>query len=175
MVTHTSTPSIRTAVSPLPNVVGLGGTIAGLGGGLAMALVGALISSSVGGDVWRESKEIATVVYGQAALMRPGFNAEVVLVGTLLHFLTAALLGAIFGILTRRVLRLTTDFGTPVLAGLIYGMLIWALAYFVVLPLSNPALLDTYAPSFIVQHIVYGMVTGLLYIKLRPEPYDESI
>ena len=75
--------------------------------------------------------------------------------------------------MTRRVLRLTSDFGTPVVAGLIYGMLVWLIEYFLILPVLDPILLETYAPSFIIQHIVYGMVTGLLYMWLRPKPYDE--
>jgi uncharacterized YccA/Bax inhibitor family protein len=159
-------------VSPLPDVIGLGGTIDGLIGGLAMAVVAAIISVMQGGDIWLESKQIATIVYGPAALAQEGFNFGPVLVGTLLHFAVSAALGAIFGIVTRRLLRLTSDFGTYVLAGLIYGMLVWLLAFFVVLPLFNPALLESYAPSFIVQHLVYGAVTGLVYTVLRPEPYS---
>jgi len=169
---RTSTPALRPVVSPLPDVIGLGGTIAGLIGGLAMAVVAAIISFMQGGDIWLESKQIATVVYGRAALAQVGFNPGPVLVGTLLHFATSAALGAIFGIVTRRLLQLTSDFGTYVLAGLIYGMLVWLLAFFVVLPLFNRALLDSYAPSFIVQHLVYGAVTGLVYTVLRPEPYS---
>ena len=56
---------------------------------------------------------------------------------------------------------------------LIYGMLIWMVAYFIVLPFLNPLLLQTYAPAFIVQHLVYGAVTGLFYRWLRPLPYRE--
>ncbi len=112
-------------------------------------------------------------MYGPAALALPGFHAGPVLVGTLLHFVAAAAFGAIFGIVMRRMLHLTSDFGTMVLAGLIYGMLLWLLAFFVILPLLNPTLLETYAPSFIIQHIVYGMVTGLAYTWLRPLPYNE--
>ena len=170
----TSSANARPAASPLPDIVGLGGAIAGIGGGLAMAIVAALISASIGGDIWQESKEIAAVVYGQTAAAQPGFVAGPVLVGTLLHFLMSALLGAIFGIVVRRILHLTSDFGTPVLVGLIYGFLLWMVAYFITLPLLNPALLDTYAPSFIIQHLVYGAVTGLLYTWLRPEPYDKA-
>lgn len=169
---RTSTPAIRPAASSLPDIVGLGGAIAGLAGGLAMAIVGAIISLTIGGDIWLESKQIAAAVYGPA-LAAPGFDAGPVLVGTLLHFAASAAFGAIFGIVMRRVLRLTSDFGTMVLAGLIYGMLLWLLAFFVVLPLFNPTLLETYAPSFIIQHIVYGMVTGLVYTWLRPLPYNE--
>src|SRR5258708_3833967 len=67
----TTSPSIRSAVSPLPDIIGLGGAVAGLGGGLAMALVGAIISASLDGDVWLEAKQIATVVYGPAVATVP--------------------------------------------------------------------------------------------------------
>lgn len=151
----------------LPDVPGLGGAIAGLAGGIAMMFTAALIADSLGRDTWLEARQIAAVFYGDAAASGMG----PVLVGTLVHLLVSALLGAAFGIVSRRVLRLTSDFGTPVLVGMIYGMLIWMAAYFVVLPIANPALLDTYQPSFIIQNLVYGVVAGLVYAKLRPAPY----
>ena len=169
-----TSPSARkpqSAVSPIPDVIGLGGAIAGLAGGVAMAVVAALLSASMGQDIWHESKRIAAIVYGPAALAQPGFDLGPVLVGTLIHLIVAALLGAIFGIVTRRWLHLTSDFGTPVMAGLVYGLLIWAAAYFVVLPLLNPALLEVYPPAFIIQHLAYGVVLGLVYMWLRPQPY----
>ncbi|HEU5100984.1 MAG TPA: DUF6789 family protein [Roseiflexaceae bacterium] len=171
-LTTPSTFKTRPAVSPLPDVMGLGGALAGLAGGLAMAIVAAIISASMGQDIWHESKRIAAIVYGPAALAAPGFDLGPVLVGSLIHLLVSAVLGAIFGIVTRRWLGLTSDFGTPVLAGLIYGMMIWLVAYFIVLPVLNPALLEVYAPAFIIQHVVYGIVTGLVYMWLRPQPYE---
>ena len=151
----------------LPDIPGLGGAIAGLAGGIAMMVTAALISGSLGRDTWLEARQIAALFYGDAA----GSGMGPVLVGTLIHLLMSALLGAAFGIVSRRVLRLTSDFGTPVLVGMIYGILIWMAAYFVVLPIANPALLDTYQPSFIIQNLVYGVVAGLAYAKLRPAPY----
>jgi len=168
----TSSHAALPGTSPLPDIIGLGGAIAGLIGGVAMAVVGAIISVWLGGDIWLESKQIAAFVYGAAATAQPGFVAGPVLVGTLLHMIVSALLGALFGILIRRVLRLTSEFGLPLLAGLIYGLLIWMVAYFLVLPSLDAPLLMTYAPAFIVQHLVYGAVTGLAYIWLRPQPYD---
>ena len=169
----TTSPTVRSAVSPLPDIVGLGGAIAGLGGGLAMAVVGAIISASLDGDIWLEAKQIATVFYGPSVATVPGFAAGPIIVGTLLHMIVSAVLGALFGIVTRRVLHLTSDFGTPLMAGLIYGMLIWLVGYLVVLPLVNPLLRNsTYAPAFIIQHLVYGAVTGLIYTWLRPQPYN---
>jgi hypothetical protein len=146
--------------------------VAGLAGGVAMMIVAALLSVSMGQDIWHESKRIAAIVYGPAAFAQPGFQFGPVLVGTLIHLCVSALLGALFGIVTRRWLHMTSDFGAPVLAGLIYGMLIWMVAYFVVLPLLNPTLLEVYAPAFIIQHVVYGVVLGLVYMWLRPQPYD---
>jgi len=169
-----STPSTlkpESSASPLPDVVGLGGAIAGLAGGVAMAVVAALLSASMGQDIWHESKRIAVIVYGPAALAVSGFDPGPVLVGTLIHLLVSALLGALFGIVTRRWLHLTSDFGTPVMAGLVYGLLIWMVAYFLVLPVLNPALLEVYAPAFIIQHVAYGVVLGLVYMRLRPQPY----
>jgi len=173
MSASTSSPALnpRSSVSPLPDVIGLGGAIAGLAGGVAMAVVAALLSASMGQDIWHESKRIAAIVYGPAALTGPGFDLGPVLVGTLIHLLVSAILGALFGIVTRRLLHLTSDFGTPVMAGLVYGLLIWMVAYFVVLPVLNPALLDVYTPAFIIQHVTYGVVLGLVYMWLRPEPY----
>jgi hypothetical protein len=165
-------PAVRT--TRLPDVVGLGGSLAGLGGGLAMAVVGMLFALALGQDVWLEPKRIAAVVYGAAALAHGGFDAQPVLIGTLIHFLTSAIVGAIFGIVTRRWLRLPSDFGTPVLAGLVYGLLVWLVAYFIALPVVDPWLLDSYAPAFIIQHIVYGVVTGLLYAWRRPAPYNTA-
>ena len=169
-----STPSSalkpQSSASALPNVIGLGGAIAGLAGGVAMAVVAALLSASMGQDIWHEPKRIAAIVYGPAALAA-GFDLGPVLLGTLLHLLVSALLGAVFGIVTRRGLHLTSDFGTPIMAGLVYGLLIWMAAYFVVLPLFNPALLEVYPPAFIIQHVAYGVVLGTVYMWLRPEPY----
>lgn len=162
-------PHTTALTSRLPDVPGLGGAIAGLGGGATMIVVAAMLSVATGQDMWREPREIAAPFFGSVAS-----GAAAVMLGTVLHFLTSGLLGAAFGILSRRVLRLPSDYGVPVLGGMLYGLLIWALAYFVVVPVLNPALLDSYGPSFVIQHLVYGMVTGLLYSQLRPAPYHST-
>src|SRR5262245_7802878 len=111
-----SAPSTRAVVSPLPNVIGVGGALAGFAGGLAMALVAALVSFAQGQDIWLEAKEIASVVLGPQAIARPGFAAAPVLIGTLIHLIVSMLLGALFGIVMRRIFHLTSDFGMLVLA-----------------------------------------------------------
>ncbi|HEU4322304.1 MAG TPA: DUF6789 family protein [Roseiflexaceae bacterium] len=168
-----STIEASKSAARIPEIPGLGGALAGLAGGAAMAVVAAIISASIGGDIWLEAKQIATMVYGPEAATASGFVAGPVIAGTLIHFLFSMLFGSFYSLLTRRLLQLPTDFGTPILSGLIYGMMVWMLAYFVVLPVMDSALMQTYAPAFIVQHLVYGVVLGLVYAALRPQPYVE--
>lgn len=157
----------RRPIGWLPNTPGMSGVVAGLGGGLAMIIVAAMLSVALGFDMWREPREIAAPIFGLVAAN----ETMAIVVGTLLHFLISALLGAVFEILTVKLLRLPTDYGVSAVSGLIYGLVLWAGAYFVVLPLVNPVLLGTYAPSFVIQNLVYGVVTGVLYGMLRPTPY----
>ena len=168
-----SSPSSRPAAAGLPRVMTLGGSMAGLGGGLAMLLTGAIVAAVVGYDGWLEPHEIAAIVSRPVASAQPRFGAGPVLLGTAIHLLMAALLGALFGIMYHRILHLTTDFGLPVYSGLVYGVWLWVVNYFVVLPVLGAGRMETYAASFLVQHLIYGTVTGLFYIWLCPEPYHE--
>ena len=157
----------------LPDVMGLGGAIAGLGAGVIMAIIGAIISGMYSGDIWLEVKQIAAPLFAGFDPAQPGFAAGPVITGTLVHLFISAALGATFSIVTRRILKLPSDMGVPVLSGLIYGFALWLIAYFVVLPVINPLLLDMYQPAFIAQSLVYGIALGLLYGLLRPFPYDD--
>jgi uncharacterized protein DUF6789 len=155
---------------PLVDGLGLGGALAGLVGGAAMTGVGGLLAEAYGYDGWFQLKVIASMVLGPSAIGPAGFAALPVLVGLVLHLAVAALLGAIFGIVTRRILRLPSDVGMPAVSGLVFGLMLWLAAYLVV-PAIAPQLMAIYAPAFIIQHIVYGTVTALVYSVLRPQPY----
>ncbi len=163
----------RPAVSGFPLVVRFGGTIAGLGGGLAMMISGVSIGVMFGHDSWLEPKEIAAIVDASVAGVQPDFVVGPLFLGLAIHFLVTALLGTIFDIVYHRILHLTTDFGLPTYIGLAYGLWLWFASYFVVLPALGAGLTEVNAAPFLVQHIVFGVVTGLLYLWLAPEPYHE--
>jgi hypothetical protein len=164
-------PAVGRAVALLPKAIGLAGALAGVGGGLAMALIGALLTHALDQDSWLQLKVIASLVLGPAVAAQSGFAAEPILLGALIHLAAAALLGALFEVLMRRIARLPSDYGIPEVAGLAYGLLIWLVAFFAVIPAVIPLLLQIYAPALIIQHLVYGAITGLLYSMLRPQPY----
>jgi hypothetical protein len=165
--------SRRPAIAPLPDGLGLGGALAGLVGGAAMTSVAGLLAEAYGYDGWFQLKMIASLVLGPSAVGQAGFAALPALVGLLLHLAVAALLGAIFGIVSRRILRLPSDFGLPAVSGLVFGLMLWLTAYLVA-PAIAPQLMAIYAPAFIIQHIVYGTVTALVYSILRPQPYAST-
>ena len=163
-------PAQRLLPAPHPDAFGMGGAQAGLAGGIAMILSAALLAGVKDYDIWFQLKSIAGLVLGPSAIAQAGFVAGPVLLGLAMHLALSALLGAIFAIGMRQVLRLPSDFGVPVMAGLVFGLLLW-MGAFLALPTLLPQLIAVYAPAFIIQHIVYGTVTGLVYGLVRPQPY----
>jgi hypothetical protein len=163
-------PAQRLAPAPQPDIFGMGGARAGVAGGIAMILSTALLAGVKGYDIWFQLKSIAGLALGPAAIGQAGFVAGPVLLGLAMHLALSALLGMIFAISMRKILRLPSDFGLPVVAGLVFGLLLWLGAY-LALPALLPQLIAIYAPALIIQHIVYGTVTGLVYGLLRPQPY----
>jgi hypothetical protein len=155
----------------LPDVIGLAGALAGMAGGLGMAIIGGLLTHVLDQDIWLQLKMIASLVLGAPVAAQSGFLASTVIVGLLIHLAVAALLGVVFEIVIHRLARLPSDLGVPETAGLAFGMLTWLVAYFIVLPLLAPALLEIYAPALIIQYMVYGAIAGLAYGVLRPRPY----
>lgn len=172
---HMPSHSMQPHALELPDIKGLGGAIAGFVAGVVMAVIGTLFALGRSNDLWLEAKQIAVIVYGSVAVHQSGFVAGPVLVGTMIHFVVAIALGALFGILFRTVLRIPSTFGAPIMAGLVYSMLVWFVAYFIVLPIINPTLLDLYAPAFILQHLAYGLTLGAVYLRLRSVPYTDDL
>lgn len=52
-------------------------------------------------------------------------------------------------------------------------MWLWVVNGLVLLPALHPVLGDVYSSSFMVQHMVYGAISGLIFLRLHPEPYHE--
>jgi hypothetical protein len=154
----------------IPDVVGLGGAVAGFLAGAVMVLLSPVLSLLTGISVWEPPKVIAATIYGSAATSTPGFDLVPVVTGTVIHFVISIVLGIIFGIITNRVLHLTTDFGLPALIGLCYGLIIFFVAYFII-PLINPTVNEYGMAPVIAQNMAFGICLGIFYSLVRPQPY----
>lgn len=159
----------------LPDVVGLGGAVAGFLAGAVMVLLSPILSWLNGISLWEPPRLIAATVLGPAALTGTGFAIQPVLIGLIVHMITSVVLGIIFGIVLNRVLHLTTDFGLPIYVGLSYGLIVFFVAYFILLPFLNPMLRENYIPSLVAQNVVFGMCLGIFYTLLRPVPYTNTL
>jgi hypothetical protein len=154
----------------LPDVVGLGGAVAGLLAGAVMVLLSPILSWLTGISLWEPPKIIAATVYGSSVVNNAGFEVGPVLTGTLIHFAISIVLGAIFGIVMNRMFHLTTDFGLPALIGLCYGLIIFFFAYFIA-PLVNPVVNQYSMGAVIAQNLAFGICLGIFYSLVRPQPY----
>ena len=154
----------------IPDVVGLGGAVAGFLAGAVMVLLSPILSLLTGVSVWEPPKIIAATLLGPAVVNTPGFDPVAVITGTAIHFIISIALGAIFGIITHRLLHMTTDFGLPALIGLCYGLIIFFVAYFII-PLINPTVNEYGMAPVIAQNMAFGIFVGIFYSLVRPHPY----
>lgn len=156
--------------------VEVSGALAGLIGGVMMAIVGAALAIAIGDDLWKAPKLIATFVVSPDTIATPGFLAGPVIIGSLIHLALSTLFGIGFGILTTRIWNMPLSYGAPMVLGFVYGLAIWLIAYFIALPLVNPLILEIYAPAFLIQNLTYGLATGLTYGILRsPSRVEPSL
>jgi uncharacterized membrane protein YagU involved in acid resistance len=153
--------------------VEMSGALAGLVGGVMMAIVGAILALAIGDDLWKAPKLIATFVVSPDSAAAPGFLAGPVIIGSMIHLALSVLFGVGFGILTTRIWKMPLAYGAPMVFGFVYGLAIWLIAYFIVLPLINPLILEIYAPSFLIQNLTYGISVGLAYGLLHASSRGE--
>lgn len=101
------------------------------------------------------------------------FAAGPALVGALVHMMVGAVYGVIFAVLAR-LLKLSG--GRLVLAGVVWGLVVFALSSWIALPLAA-AVLGSGAqisgmagmvgyPTFLVEHLLFGVILGLV-LKMR--------
>jgi hypothetical protein len=155
----------------------------GAGAGILASLIMALYAMIAG---WAKGAGFFTPLYHIASLwaspntmmasMEDGmagnpfhFDSGPAVLGVAIHMMTAAMYGAVFGLLVARV-RL----GTAALAGagLVWGAAVFALNAFIGLPIAaalfgsgdqiaNMAQMAGWG-TFIIEHLLYGLILGLL-------------
>ncbi|MEJ2678756.1 MAG: hypothetical protein P8174_06750 [Gemmatimonadota bacterium] len=104
-----------------------GGLIAGLIAGVIMALVAMFRSLVMGLGFWLPMQLVGASLYGVGALVGGG---GVVDVGIVIHLVVSAVAGMIFGLLFGNRLHKASALAV----GIFYGMAIWALNTWAVLP-----------------------------------------
>lgn len=140
-----------------------GGLLAGVGD-ITFAFV---VSGLSGVGPVRVLHSVAGGLLGPAA--REGGLATAAL-GALLHFLIALVWAAVYWLASRRLDVLVRR---PVACGLLYGAVVYAFMYFVVLPLSAVYFKPSYAPSSVLLNAAGHMLLVGLPIALAARRYSK--
>lgn len=138
------------------------GALAGFIGGIVMAIVAMIVTASMGAGMLMPLKAMAALLLGVDALVG---GAGAIIVGMMIHFATAIILGLIFAAIIGDA-RPGAAFGL----GLIYGFGVWIVMTFLILPAANPTMSARVAMMggwWFVEHLVYGGMLFLLPILHR--------
>jgi uncharacterized membrane protein YagU involved in acid resistance len=151
----------------------VGGAVAGIIAGIMMAMYAMLASATfLGQGLFTPLYGIASPLLGPAAMMQSMkqgiyFAGGPALLGLVIHMMWAALYGIIFALVAS---ALHLKGVLAVMAGLVYGLLIFLVMSYIVLPVVGaggmPGMVGY--PSFILEHLIFGMVLGLWPV-FRPQ------
>ena len=136
----------------------IGGGIAGILASIVMAAAAMLYAAANGSGFLLPVRSIAATWYGANALVG---GVGVLIVGLVTHLVTGALGGVAFAVLPSSRKSATA----ALLSGLVWGVVVWAILSFAVMPWLNPTM---YAGTvgkepgwWFVLHLIYG---GMLVV-----------
>jgi hypothetical protein len=145
------------------------GAQAGILAGVVLAVFSFFTSIGEGLDPW-VSLKIPSALFYKERVIEPGFAAGPVAVATFFHLCLSSLWGAGFAAVAGRLKR-----EALILAGLVFGVLLWALMVFLVLPATGLFLMATALPSLrgMLDHAVFGVaLAAYLAVIRREKPFD---
>jgi hypothetical protein len=155
------------------------GAIAGVIGSVVMAMYAMIAAWEKGTGFFTPMYHIASLWASQSAMMTSMKDATAggdfhfvlgpAVLGAIIHMMTGAIYGAIFGLL---VARLRLGLAALTGAGLVYGALVFAVSAFITLPIAaalfnsgeqitNMAQMAGWG-TFIVEHLLYGLTVGIV-------------
>jgi hypothetical protein len=114
----------------------------------------------------------ATVVRDLQGASNPiRFDLAALLLGLAGHMMNSVILAAAFGLAVgRRGLATTSLVG----AGIVWGVVVFAAMWFVVVPAVDPLMLHLNGVAFLAGHMMWGTALGLLWARLGASDRDDS-
>lgn len=162
---QTRTPLFHSAVAG-----GIVGLIAGIG-----VLVAAILYSwlATPEEAWLPMKNVAATWLGVGALIGGGWT---VVLGVATHFANSIAWGIVFGLL----MRWRRNAGLTLLAGFVWGMVVYPVMTWVVLPWIDPTMAARVAVQPVwwwwLLHVIYGVVLGVAWLAVgNREPARDRV
>lgn len=134
------------------------GIWSGIVAGLALAMFMMFVVAPVlGKPVMAPVNMIGAAFLGKAVLMHPNMGS--ILLGMMVHLIDSAILGIIFAYIMRGI---KGGRGAAVIYGVIYGLLVWLIMAYEVLPVLHSPMAKVTGTWFFWAHLIFGIVLGLL-------------
>ena len=166
--------TLGTARGRSPRRSVMNGALLGMVAGLIMGVFAMIVSAAALFLPWYAPPRVfATMVMGRDALANIlEFKVVPFVVGLVVVLVLTGLLGMIFALLLRRY-----ESGRIVLAGVFYGLTVWALLQYFVLPLLFPLVAEKGFPPlwYAITFGVYGLTLGVLFAFARRSSPDNAI
>jgi len=144
--------------------------VAGLIASIVMGMIEMMYEAVAGAGFWSPVVFIAaTVARGLQSVPVPvPFLLTGVVLGLMGHMMNSAILGLIFsGVFA----RLAASRGALAAWGAVYGLMVFGVMWYAVVPLVDPVMLKLNPAVFAIAHVMWGAVLGLLV----PQPSTESV
>jgi hypothetical protein len=132
-------------------------------GSLVQRIIGGVVGGVVGGLVFGAMMGLM----GMLPIVAMVVGSESAAVGFLYHMLNSVIIGALFGLIFG---GLSHTYGQGAAWGLLYGAIWWVLGPLVLMPLllgmgvQFGAALAPMNLMSLVGHLIYGLITGLVYV-----------
>lgn len=150
------------------------GALAGIIGGVIMAMFVMIVAAVKGMGFLMPLKLIGATLFGKDAMAD---GVGVLLVGLMIHMIASIGWGILFTAVFQRALSVAN--GIPI--GAIFGIIVWAIMTFVVLPLVNPIMRQSVSMmpgAWFIEHLLFGMGAGLAPLLNRrlpaPAPVEQT-
>jgi hypothetical protein len=131
------------------------GVVAGIIGGMLMAMIMMVATAAGGMGLLAPLRLIAATFYGKDAMTGGG----PLIVGLMVHMMNSMVFGVLFAWIAGR--RLATL--PALMAGVAFGVAIWAIMTFGGLPMLNPMMRESVAMmpvAWFIAHVAFGMGVG---------------
>lgn len=141
------------------------GALAGIVAGVVFVMLEMIaVTTIMGASPWGPPRMMAAIALGKGVLPPPAtFDAGIVFVGMMVHFVLAAILGVIFAFGASRMLKSTL---MATIGGAIFGLAIYFINFYGFTTVF-PWFAMARTPVTITTHIVFGAVLGWLYWTWR--------
>lgn len=138
------------------------GALAGLGGGVVMAMWSMIALWLTGGGFWSPLNLIAHTLW-RGAPLGTQFSGGALVLGLVIHMMMSMVLGMVFAVGVRTISRLGASTATLTITGMMFGLVVWAVMQYGIWPAIDPAAAAKFTPwVFALGHLMFGAATALL-------------